>query len=92
MYPNYFLDEIMDASSCESASAGNRIIWPQEPWLRGKNFFWYLHEVHDFPFRKLKWPTKVSLTSSERKCLTLLCGEVDFDEMPYPSKEVLEAY
>ncbi len=92
MYPNNFLDS-MDASSWE-AKANNRRIWPREPWLRGRQYFWYLHDVHDFPFRKLKWSTTGPPPPSESRCLTFLDGGKAqfFDEMPYPSKDILEAY
>lgn len=70
--------------------ARNGRFWRREQWLQGTRFFWYLYEVHDFPFRKLKWPA--GPPPPESLCLELLDGKPQFDELPYPSKATLDAY
>ena len=88
MYPSY-LPQYWNVSGWE-ASHGITI-WPLEQWIRSRNFFWYLYEVHDFPFRKLTW-TKFGSPPPESQCLGLLDGKPQFDEMPFPSVETFRAY
>lgn len=89
MYPSYLLPE-WNVSSWE-ASNGHIHIEPNDHWIFGRHFFWYLYDVHDFPFRKLKWPT-TGLSPPESQCLSLLGGKPLFDDLPYPSIDVLNAY
>ena len=79
-----------NTSSWEASNGPiQRSYW--EHWLYGKQYFWYLYEVHDFPFRKLKWPEGRPPSTSQ--CLELLDGKTHFfDKLPYPSNDVLREY
>jgi hypothetical protein len=70
---------------------GHGSVWLRDHWLNGRQFFWYLHEVHDFPFRKLKWRNKV-LQPPVSQCLELLGGDTQFNELPYPPNAVFTGY
>jgi len=88
MFPSFPPKE-WDLNSWE-ASRGYAPTWRREQWISGGQFFWYLYEVHDFPFRKLKWPDGPPPPVSQ--CLELLDGDTQFDELPYPSNAVFQAY
>ncbi|KAL3756082.1 hypothetical protein ACHAWU_009384 [Discostella pseudostelligera] len=88
MFPSFPPKE-WDLSSWE-ASRGYAPTWRREQWISGRQFFWYLYEVHDFPFRKLKWPDGPPPPVSQ--CLELLDGVPQFDELPYPSNAVFQAH
>ena len=77
--------------SIRSWEAKNGSIWRREQWRLGRQFFWYLYEVHEFPFRKLKWP-EGRPPPPVSQCLELLGGKPEFDKLPYPSNNVLKAY
>lgn len=87
MYPSYFYPGSWNTSIWE---ARNGPIRRREHWLQGKQFFWFLYEVYDFPFRKLKWPDGPA--PPESRCLKLLGGKPEFDELPYPSNDTLQEF
>jgi hypothetical protein len=87
MFPSYFFPESWNTSIWETT---NGPIRRREHWLQGKQFFWFLYEVHNFPFRKLKWPD--GPPPPESQCLELLGGKPQFDELPYPSDDTLKDY
>ncbi len=84
MYPSYLLPE-WNVSRWE---AMHGIIEPDDHWLFGRRYFWYLYEVHDFPIRKLKWPTSRGLPP-DSMCLRLLDDNLTFEDLPYPSLDTL---
>lgn len=89
MYPTYLPKE-WDASSWE-ASGGR--IGPTDQWIRGRRYFRYLRDVHDFPFRKIKWPERgQGAPPTSERCLKLMGGAPQFENLPYPSAEDFKAF
>ncbi|KAL3764920.1 hypothetical protein ACHAWU_003780 [Discostella pseudostelligera] len=90
MFPSFPPKEWNYSSWEAEASKGHGPILDRDHWLNGRQFFWYLREVHDFPFRKLKWPNGSPPPVSQ--CLELLDGNPHFDNLPFPSNADLKAY
>ncbi len=89
MFPS-FVPREWNTSSWEASNGPiQHSYW--EHWLHGNQYYWYLYEVHGFPLRKLKWPEGRPPPSSQ--CLKLLDSKTHFfDELPYPSNDVLRKY
>jgi len=81
MYPTYLPKE-WDATSWIETGGG---IGPVDQWIRGRRFFRYLHQVHNFPFRKLKWPERGQPPPPKSQCLKLMYSDSWFDTLPFPS-------
>lgn len=45
--------------------------------------------MHDFPFRKLKWPRRGQAPPPKSQCLN---NQPQFDNLPFPSTETFEAF
>mmetsp|Transcript_7966 Transcript_7966/g.17970 ORF Transcript_7966/g.17970 Transcript_7966/m.17970 type:complete len:430 (-) Transcript_7966:35-1324(-) len=88
MYPTYLPKE-WDASSWEETGGG---IGPTDQWIRGRRYFRYLHEVHSFPLRKIKWPARGQPPPPKSQCLKLINDNPQFDKLPFPSTEAFEAF
>jgi len=67
-------------------------IGSMDQWIGGRNYFRYLYEAHDFPFRKVKWPGKGAPAPPKSQCIKLLYFDSWFHQLPYPSGEVFKAY
>lgn len=88
MYPTYLPKE-WDASAWTETGGG---IGPIDQWIRGRRYFRYLNQVHDFPFRKLKWPERGQPPPPRSHCLELIYSESWFRRLPFPSAEAYAAF
>jgi len=84
MYPTYLPKE-WDAASWMEENGG---IGPTDQWIRGRRFFRYLHDVHDFPLRKVKWPQRYPHHPPKSHCMNRLPYESWLDKLAYPKEEV----
>ena len=97
MYPTYLPKEWNDTVWKETGGGFTGM----ELWIWGLKFFKYLHQVHDFLFRKLKWPRQKG-QPPKSKCMELTysdCwgnGTTDWlgflASLPFPSAEEYEAF
>lgn len=71
-------------------------IGPKDQWIDGRRFYRYLLGEHDFPFRKLKWPSKGGGNPPKSQCLELLGGPNNhkewFDALPFPTVDEFTVY
>ena len=93
MYPSYLPKE-WDAKAWEGE---NGPIKPMDQWRNMKKYFRYLVDVHDFPFRKLKWPGYgYPHKPPKSHCLELFGGEPWFkafhEQLPFPSTTAFEEF
>ena len=88
MYPTYLPKE-WDSSSWEQNDGQ---IGPINQLISSRRYFRYLHQVHNFPFRKLKLPGKGEAPPPKSQCSKYLNFDSWYHELPFPSDEVTEAF